>query len=258
MKRFLITASILLLSVVTLSAQKWSKEPKNFVKVNIPPVIWKNYSFQYERVITKRISAAVGYRNMPLSSIPFQNELIELLDTDDPEIDEMIRGAQLSNWAITPEVRYYFGKKGYGRGFYLAPYFRYSEIELKEVIFPLEEENPLEPGTYIDYAVNMEGTHKLTSFGLMAGVQWSLARNVSLDWWILGASWGPGQGSFIGTPDKPLPQEVANDFKADLTDEFKGKLIKEMNVEVTTNKATLNMKGPLGGIRSGITIGIKF
>jgi hypothetical protein len=30
----------------------------------------------------------------------------------------------LGNTAITPEVRFYVGKKGHGRGFYLAPFYR--------------------------------------------------------------------------------------------------------------------------------------
>src|SRR5659263_220416 len=49
------------------------KPSKNFIKFNLTSLALKNFSLQYERVLTKSISAAVSFSIMPERNIPSVN-----------------------------------------------------------------------------------------------------------------------------------------------------------------------------------------
>ena len=109
------------------------KSKNNIVKLNLMGLPLKNFSFQYERVITKRLSVAVGIRTMPTGSLPFANSFATQVGDGDPELEANIRAVKVGNFAVTPEVRLYLSRKGYGRGFYIAPYYRYAKFTSDEL-----------------------------------------------------------------------------------------------------------------------------
>lgn len=115
------------------AAKNEDKHKMNIVKVNLMALALKNYSFQYERVLTKKISIAVGVRTMPTGSLPFQDIFIDQFGDDDPDVESTIRDVKIGNFALTPEVRFYLNKKGYGRGFYIAPYYRFAKFKSEEL-----------------------------------------------------------------------------------------------------------------------------
>ena len=97
---------------------------KNIVKLNLFSLPLKNLSLQYERGLNENMSVALGVRFQPKGSIPFQSTIRNSMDTDNDTADaglDFVNNAQISNWAITPEFRYYFGKKPLN-GFYIAPF----------------------------------------------------------------------------------------------------------------------------------------
>lgn len=96
--------------------------PKNIFKVNLTALVLNNYMGQYERVLGKRVSVAISYRTMPESSVPFKSFILNQIDDPEGDAEEILNNLKLSNYAITPEIRFYMGKKGYGRGFYIAPF----------------------------------------------------------------------------------------------------------------------------------------
>ncbi len=53
---------------------------------------------------------------MPASTLPFQNLIVKQVG-DDPDTKKIIEDFRLSNYAITPEVRFYAGKKGMEEAF---------------------------------------------------------------------------------------------------------------------------------------------
>jgi hypothetical protein len=233
------------------------KPTKNFIKMNLWNIPIRNYSFQLERVLTKRLSIAIGYRTMPEQGLPLieQYKMIAGLDEttfpEDKELLDKIRSVKVSNTAITPEIRLYLSKKGYGRGFYLAPYYRMATYTLNGYSESYESENRLNN-------VTLSGKITAQSYGLMMGAQWKLARFISLDWWIVGAQVGTHQGEFSAQKDisftgdeKSLISEAASDISVSNIAFSSPEFPSANTVRVTTS-------GIWGGIRAGLCLGISF
>src|SRR4028119_303486 len=60
----------------------------NLIKLNLTAIILKNYSIQYERVLSKPVSVAVSFRLMPATSLPFKSAILEEVGDDDPDTNE--------------------------------------------------------------------------------------------------------------------------------------------------------------------------
>jgi hypothetical protein len=154
----------------------------------------------------------------------------------------------LSNIAITPEVRFYLGK-GNGRGFYIAPFYRYARYKTNTLPFDYE-------GAGTSGTINLSGTLTSNTGGLMFGSQWLIGRRVVLDWWIFGPQYGSGKGYFEGTSSQPLTQQEQDDLRQTLNDIDIPLTDKAVNV--TANGASMKLSGPWAGIRSGISLGVRF
>ncbi len=223
----------------------------NIIKVNLfPAAVIKNYSFQYERVITKHFSIALGARFMPNSGIPFKNRIISIADVSDPDASDAINKFKMSNFAITPELRLYLSKKGYGRGFYIAPYYRYASFRSDELPIGYTDDSNQEQ------TITLKGDIKTNSTGLMFGAQWFLGKVITLDWWIIGAHYGTSKGTFVGTTTMTLSAQEQADIQQAI-DDFDIPVIKIVS-SVNANGATVNMSGPWAGIRGGLTLGFRF
>lgn len=239
------------LNVGPLSAKEHAYTPKkNLVKINLTGLPIRNYSIQYERVLSKVISIGLSYRNMPEGNLPFKNQILKQIDASDIESRNIINSFTLSNYAITPEVRFYLGKKGYGQGFYIAPFFRNAgykgnnfDVEYKD------ENNTLQ-------TLSLSGDIKANTFGVLLGAQWSLSKHIVLDWWILGPHIGSGKGDLIGVSSRPLSASEQADIKATLED-FEIPMV-DKKITVNSQGATMNLDGSFGGLRAGLLIGIKF
>ncbi|MES2777415.1 MAG: DUF3575 domain-containing protein [Bacteroidota bacterium] len=225
------------------------KQPRNLFKMNLPGIALKTYSFQYERVLTKRISLALGYGTMPKGPVPLKSTLLKALADEDPELKEILEKLQTSNYTITPELRFYLGKKGYGRGFYLAPYYRYGSFTVSD--FVVNYENNMG----VKNSINLSGKLTSNTGGILIGAQASLGKHIGLDFWILGAHYGKAKGNFDGVSNKPLTA----DEQQDLRDEINSLDIGELKATVNANGATLLYdNGPWGGLRAGLCLVFKF
>ncbi|MBU6158507.1 MAG: hypothetical protein KGP35_05690 [Bacteroidetes bacterium] len=232
------------------------KPTRNFIKMNLWNIPLRNYSFQVERVLTKRLSIAVGYRTMPEDGLPLieQFKAVSGMDESFPEDKELldqVRAVKVSNTAITPEIRLYIGKKGYGRGFYLAPFYRMATYTLNGYSQNYEAGNRLN-------TVTVSGKITAESYGLMMGAQWKLARFISLDWWILGGHVGNHTGEFTAQKDiaftgdeKSLILENADTFSISNIKTGTPTFPTENTVKVTS-------AGIWGGVRAGLCLGISF
>jgi hypothetical protein len=223
---------------------------KNIVKINLMALGLKNYSFQYERVLSKRVSVALGVRTMPTGGLPFKNNIIETVGSGDPQVTQAINDFKAGNFAVTPELRFYLSKKGYGRGFYIAPYYRFARFNSEEL--PIEFDADA-GGTK---TIRLKGDVTTHSGGLMFGAQWQLGKVVTLDWWILGGHYGTSSGTLSGTPSPALTaneqneiRNIINDFELPLTN---------ITAEVSANNVRAIVDGPWAGVRAGLTIGIRF
>ena len=222
----------------------------NFIKTNLTGIVFKNYSLQYERVLTRKFSIAVSFRTMPSTTIPFKNKIISLIDANDPDTKETIEKLRLSNIAITPEVRLYLSKKGFGRGFYIAPFYRYAKFKTNNLIFTYED------NLNVKSTINLSGDLTSNTGGLLFGVQKFLGKHICLDFWLFGPHYGSGVGNFTGVSSKPLTQQEQDDLRQQL--ENLDIPLTKKTVTVTANGASLKLDGPWAGIRSGLSIGVKF
>lgn len=254
-KIFFITASITLFAANVFAQDEKAEEKQkpahamNIFKVNLTAIVLKNYSFQYERILNRKFSAAVGFRTMPNGDIPLKST-VEKLVGEDSTAREQINNFKLGNTAITAEMRFYVGKKGYGRGFYLAPFYRNATYKGSGLKFTYEN------SAMVESTVSMSGELKSNTFGLMLGAQWHLSKHISLDWWILGPHYGNGKGDFNGTTSTPMTVDEQADLKKEL-DDFEMPFGTK-KVTVTANGANVKLDGPFGGVRAGILIGVRF
>ena len=220
-----------------------TKMDKNLAKINL---IGFSINGLYERFLSKRISVALSFRLLPNGKFLFR----ALIPTTDPQARASLDNLVVSNSAITPEVRFYLGKKGFGQGFYLAPFFRSAKFGGKGlgIDFTLDSG---QPATF-----NMEGNIKSNTFGLLIGAQWKLGKNFWLDWQILGPHYGSAKGIIKGTTNlslSPTERTSLENALKDITVPF----IKQ-NVTVSPNEAMVDLKGPWAGLRTGISLGFSF
>lgn len=258
MKRLFLLFAIISLSTAQVCGQHSVKAMnmgsdvpgKNFIKTNLTSILLKNFSLQYERVLTKTISASISYRFMPTTNVIYKEELSEYIDSEDENLQEIIDNANISNFAVTPEIRFYMGKKGYGRGFYIGTYYRYSNFDFDNIHAEFETEDE----TTFNIAAN--GNIRAHSVGILLGAQWALSRHLCLDWWIIGPHIGKGNGKAEAFPSPALTTEEQDAIREELADLE----IPETDVtyEVSSNKVAMTLKGPWAGIRAGISLGIRF
>ena len=221
---------------------------KNLLKINLTAIPLNNYSLMYERKIGRKTSLAVGYRFMKEGGLPLKSNFKTLIDAE--ELFDRLDQFQTGNTAITPEIRFYMGK-GVFRGFYLAPFARFSKYTAK---LPFDFEYDDANGTK-EATIPLEGDLKTITGGLQIGAQWKLSKLIYLDWWILGPQYGTSEGSIKGT--MPLSDEMQDGLREQLTDLEDLPLVK-VKSEVDANGAKVDFSGPWAGVRAGIALGIRF
>ena len=249
---FVIIALLTLSSLSVLSQDKevTDKPARNIFKVNLPAVALRNYSFQYEFVVSKRISVALGYRNMPNGPLPFQSSLLSATGSNDPSTVNAIKNLTTSNTAFTPELRFYLSKKGYGRGFYVAPFYRSATYNASQINIDYTS------GTSGTKTFPIAGSVKTQTYGLLLGTQWSLSKWLSLDWWIIGPQFGHAKGSLTGTSTTALSTQEQSALRTELN---KIEIpYSTKTVSVTANSAKMDVDGPWAGVRAGLALGVKF
>lgn len=248
MKTLNLLLILFFLAVQPISAQEIKKDSiqkidKNIAKINL---IGFSINGQYERILSKRVSIALSYKILPNGKFLFRG----LIPTNDPQARESLDNLTLSNSAITPEVRFYLGKKGYGQGFYLAPFFRNAKFGGKGIGIDFTLDN----GQTTTF--NMEGNIKANTFGLLMGAQWKLGKNFWLDWQILGPHYGSASGSIIGKSTVPLSITERTNLENALKD-INIPFGRE-NVSVSPTEAILRLTGAWAGLRTAISLGFDF
>jgi hypothetical protein len=221
---------------------------KNLVKISLTSLALNTYSFSYERKIGNKISIGLGYRVMPKGSLPFKSDLEGIID--DPETFKHIDNFKTGNTAITPEIKFYFGK-GLFRGFYISPFARFATYTAELPSFEYEFEKN---GMSTTASIPLSGELKTTTGGLLFGAQWKLSKLIYLDWSILGPQYGTSDGFLKGT------KALNADEQAALREELEGLEIPFVDSEVTVDAtgAKVDFSGPWAGVRASIGLGFRF
>lgn len=212
-------------------------------KVNLLSLPLRNFSIGYEHKIGRKVTAGLGIRVMPKGGLPMRSAISNLID--DPDTDRQLDNLETGNVAFTPEIRFYMGKQAM-RGFYLAPFARYSSYTA-EMPFEFDVNN-------VTQTIPLSGKLNTLTGGLLIGAQWKLGGRVYLDWWMLGPQYGTSDGSLEGKRALNLQeqQELRNELQnIDIP-------FTETTTTVDANGARLDIKGPWAGIRAGLCLGIRF
>ena len=222
----------------------------NLIKINLPALLFKSYSLQYERVLNRKFSVALQYRLMPETGIPFKSNVLKLAGDDDPDTKKIIEDFRIQNFAITPEVRLYLSRKGFGRGFYLAPFYRYASFTSSGFNVSYTDDNDM------DQDVKMSGKLTSNTFGLAMGAQNFIGKHIVLDWSFFGPHFGSANGLFSGNTSKSLSATEQKDLRQQLEDIDIP--MTDKTVKVNANSASLKLDGPWAGWRFTIGLGVKF
>jgi hypothetical protein len=235
----LFTFAIFFLCVV---AQAQPATGKNMAKVNLSSFALKGFNLQYERQVSKRMTVALGYGSIPKSTIAFQSFVEDAIDEPGANVGKF----ELGTSVLTPEVRFYVGKRGAFHGFYFAPYVRISTYNLNV---------PVDINTSPKRTVLFDGKLNNTTGGLMLGSNFKLSKMLYLDWWIIGGSVGSGKGNMVAAT--PLSPSEQNTLRQQLQDiELPMTTIES---EVNGNGAIIRTTGTMFGARGlGINLGIRF
>jgi hypothetical protein len=219
-------------------------EKNNVVKINLSSLIFKNISLQYERKISKKSSVALNVHMIPFGQVPLKKAVEKIIDDPSVPVDKL----KLGNFGITPEYRFYLGKRGALHGFYFGPFISYNNYKAD---LPVTYDNDTRTGIF-------SGTLSAYTFGLQLGAQWKLGKNVVLDWWILGPNYGSAKGDLIlASQLSEMEQTSLRDELRQLKEDAPLEVIKSYNVNA--NGATIVVKGPWAGLRGmGFNIGYKF
>lgn len=222
---------------------------KNLLKVNLTALPLNNYSVIYERAIGRKISLGLGFRYMPEDNLPLLDQFESIIDDEDTFND--IKDIKTGNYAITPEVKFYFGK-GVFRGFYIAPFVRYAKYTASLPSFEYEYDHPIDGPT--TEKIPLDGEMTTLTGGLLFGAQWKLSKLIYLDWSILGPQYGTSDGFLQGK--KSLSEEEQDALREELED-LELPLV-DITTKVDSQGARAEFKGPWAGIRASIGIGFRF
>jgi len=225
------------------------------VKTNFISLGFRNLSLAAEYAFHKNLTGGLGFRFM----MPY-------------DLSSFAGGGQtlkMSGYAITPEFRFYPGKKSEHlapHGFYIGLYGRISN-------FSMDMDVPLDAPTVNGVAVpgisgatlNINGNLKQMGGGFIMGMQWA-KKSFVFDWSLIGLGVASSFLSVTTQNDILKYSTAADQFKNTL--EFAdaaatlGSYKPSAEVNTTTGTATVKMAGMLPQIRSiifgNMSIGFRF
>ena len=218
--------------------------PRNYFKINLLAIGLRNFSLQYERILSKRLSAAMGLRIMPNGNIPLVSSVANFFGVKGEDVVNELKETNVSNIALTPEIRYYVGKKGYGRGLYLGAFYRYANYNIKQNSIQFDG----------NQSVEVSGSFKTNTFGLQLGSHWILSNRIALDWWICGFHFGTQKGELTG--------KASNDFTSQQTTVLNDNINKtfspvvKYDAKVSGNQVNITSSGPWAAFRTGLCLSV--
>lgn len=232
----------------------------NFVRLNLVPLISGNISLEYERVLSKKIAVGTAISWRPSSSLPYRSFITDVVG--DADVNVFLDGMKTSSTAITPEVRFYLSRKGYGNGFFVAPYMKFAKYDFA-VPYDFDVTIEYQGNEYYSRQETIELGGDLSTFsvGLSAGFNFKLAKNIHLDWRIIGPGYGQSRGNLSGRMALNAEEQAGlnqqlEDLKQSLQDL---PLSFDIDYDVNGEGANINLnRSPWANIRSALSIGFSF
>lgn len=233
----------------------FAQTAKNQVKFNLLPLAGNTYAFEYERSLIGRLTAVGMISVRPKSGLPYLSSWKSYIDND--ETIEILENTKQGATSFAVEARFYPGKKGSMRGFYIAPYLKHASYS-SSLPLSVDFDPPAGSGIEKIEKVMTEGDLKTVSFGLGLGLQFKLSRSLSLDWKIIAPGYGSSSGNLKGRADRNLTADEQNELREQLEDLKEGVPLVSLEPEVDAEGVKVRISGPWAGIRTGLSLGFRF
>ena len=187
----------IIISLVAYSFFGFSQEPdsitfrKNVVKflpMNIP---FQSLSFEYERMIDPNYSLTLGV------GLPIQGTIIGKYGIDN---NSNLKKAEFSTMHIRAALRYYYGDHMLPKGFYVEPYLKYQQIKGNATYEGIDNLNNI-------YKGNMDAKLNTLNLGVQFGIQFLIAKKITIDLYFLGLEGGLANGNATATSEKTTDAE---------------------------------------------------
>lgn len=233
--------AVLALGILGISGVK-AQEKTNLIKLNLLPLSVGNIALEYERSLGEGLSLNGTLSLRPKDQLPFRSWWESAIDDD----YNILGDAKLGAFSITPEIRFYIGHNDSFKGFYLAPFVKYSNYTLTTTLTVDEPE--------YQKKVPISGSLNAFTAGVAIGSQWRLAEDLYLDWRIIGPHYGFNNGTFEGKVE--LNADEQREIKKQLHD-FDVDILR-LKKEVDADGVTMTTQGPFAGIRTSLSVGYRF
>jgi hypothetical protein len=229
---------------------------KNIIKTNLSSIALANYGLTYERMLTRKISASIGYRFMPSTNVtqtPLGETVMDIVAEEGDDISQQLDKLKMSGNAVTLEFRVYTGRRPGAKGFYAGVYGRYATFKYD---YPYDFENPDGGNTLVP----LKGNSKGIGGGIILGGQFMIAKRVVVDLFIIGGHYGRMTGKAEGLTDLSDLDEAD---RAELKDDIEGLVDlgdkHGIKAEVRDDGVRADIKLPFLGVRGlGLTVGFAF
>ncbi len=211
---------------------------------------FKNYSFKYEKTVSKKIAAVISFRYMPSAALPFANNNCKTFSYGAGNNNDYIDNLRLSNIAFTPELRIYLNRQPGRSGFYIAPFYRYAGFSNKNFIVDFTND--------VGHvkSIRLWGNLTSTTTGVLIGAQWRLPKKFFFNWWLLGPHYNSSNGLFSGNCSFLLSSNEQDELRKQLYNIHTP--FAESKTRVGAQNTSFQLARLDGGLRGGLSIGVRF
>lgn len=262
MKKTICSFLVVILCGFTTSeaVAQYVADGKNMVKFNALTLIGGKFSFEYERLLTNRVTVGTAVSFRPDKALPFRDRVRDWVD--DENLHVVLDGMRSSNFSVTPEVRFYTSSRGPFRGFYIAPYVKYASYQAN-MPFDFDVEMEYEGQTVYDRTerIPLDGSFQSFTGGVSVGFNFKLSEQLHLDWRLIGPGYGSAKGDITGTmalnaDEQAALREALRELQFELEDL---PIPLSTDYEVSNTGARINLlNSPWASIRTGLSISYRF
>ena len=248
MKRYISTLLFLLFAAL-------SHAQHNVVKANLSSAALLNAYVSYERTFGRHFSVNLGINMFPDRNIPFSSNFEDVNKNVSP-----IKTMKMEGWGITPEFRFYTSSEnGSPKGFYVAPYFRYSQILFQKSDYKYNYLDIYNDNKSKTSSIDFNGQNTSIGGGVMIGNQWIIGKHFSIDFWIVGL--GMSNSSFtMNASSNDMDSryfEKGSSFEKDVESYLK--VFNSINIQPGNNFLKASSEQTLPSLRGlGLNVGFAF
>ncbi|MEJ2595776.1 MAG: DUF3575 domain-containing protein [bacterium] len=215
----------------------------NAIKINSMAILFQNISVSYERAISQRFTAGVGF------SYKYAGGGLGLLNVDSKKID--LYTEPINGFSVTPEARWYARKceSQVMEGFYIGLYLRFTRYNtgLKFDYYP-DEGEPFRYNSTLKVGEN--------GVGFQIGYQLVLWKRLTIDLMFMGPRYSNYHLGY------EFDQVVSDEFLQDLSD-YLNDVINRFGMDYTvelkqSGERRASHTFSFANIRFGIGIGYSF